>query len=320
MKKMIFFMAAGTVWTQQVWAWGGLAHRATALIAHSELEPKVEAAVMRLLQSETRLDEQGQPVKIETMADVANWADGARNRPEFKHTTHYHFEGINDDSNLFESLQNQSPEDRAKGGITEALLIAEKILRDKKSSQEQQVTALKFLIHFVGDLHQPLHTGRIEDSGGNKVPIRWFGQKSNLHSVWDSGLIIKAHEQELNLEEAKGNSPELYAQHLLRNWSLHRAEFLADKDFLTWLNESLSLRISAYDPMIESGPEEYLNKNIDIVDSRVYAAGVRLGALLNSIFKSSQIPALHQKLRKNIESIVGSLLEIISLQPVRNEV
>lgn len=62
-------------------------------------------------------------------------------------------------------------------------------LKDKSLPKEQREIALRFLIHFVGDLHQPLHVGRDEDQGGNKIQVTWFGKPTNLHAVWDEALV-----------------------------------------------------------------------------------------------------------------------------------
>jgi hypothetical protein len=62
-------------------------------------------------------------------------------------------------------------------------------LKDKSLSQEKRQIALRFLIHFVGDLHQPLHVGREEDQGGNRIKVNWFEKETNLHSVWDNSLV-----------------------------------------------------------------------------------------------------------------------------------
>ena len=62
-------------------------------------------------------------------------------------------------------------------------------LKDKSLPAEKRQIALRFLIHFVGDLHQPLHVGREEDQGGNKIKVNWFEKETNLHSVWDNSLV-----------------------------------------------------------------------------------------------------------------------------------
>ena len=62
-------------------------------------------------------------------------------------------------------------------------------LKDKSKTTEEKKMAMRLLIHFVGDVHQPMHTARKEDLGGNKVNVTWFGQRSNLHRVWDEGLV-----------------------------------------------------------------------------------------------------------------------------------
>ena len=68
----------------------------------------------------------------------------------------------------------------------------ERVLADRQVSQRQRLEALKYLVHFVGDVHQPLHTSNDHDRGGNEVPVTFMGRQTNLHAVWDTGIIEPA--------------------------------------------------------------------------------------------------------------------------------
>ena len=74
-------------------------------------------------------------------------------------------------------------------GTMSALARFTHTVRDPNASREQKALALEYILHIVGDVHQPLHAGNGDDRGGNDVKVRWFGDETNLHSVWDSKLI-----------------------------------------------------------------------------------------------------------------------------------
>jgi hypothetical protein len=85
-----------------------------------------------------------------------------------------------------DNIKNQSQDN-----VYKALLKNEKMLKAPSSTKEQKAAALKFIVHFVGDLHQPVHVSRAEDKGGNTIQVQFGGQGTNLHSLWDSKLIGK---------------------------------------------------------------------------------------------------------------------------------
>jgi hypothetical protein len=146
-------------------------------------------------------------------------------------------------------------------------------LRDPKAGVQERSEALKFLIHFVGDIHQPLHVGRRADAGGNKIDLTMNGEKNNLHWLWDAILINDMGMSYTELAHALDHP----TAEQIKTW---QAATVAD-----WANDSFVLRPQVYDFPAE-GKLNYLYsfKNWPVVREQLLKAGIRLAGLLNSIF------------------------------------
>jgi hypothetical protein len=118
-----------------------------------------------------------------SMASVASWADSVRrNRPE---TEHWHYIDI-----PIDQPHRDMARDCAKGDcVIQKIEDFEAVLRDPNAPPATRREALMFLIHFVGDMHQPLHSSDDKDKGGNDKRVVFNGRTMNLHSLWDSGLL-----------------------------------------------------------------------------------------------------------------------------------
>jgi hypothetical protein len=152
-------------------AWGPEGHSLIARIAEAQLTAAARARVTAILGP-------GQ-----TMASIASWPDEIRRaRPE---TAGWHFVDIPIDQPHLDMAR-----DCANGNCVIAKIADfRKKLADPATPADEQREDLMFLIHFVGDMHQPLHCSDNEDKGGNGVHVVFFGRQTNLHSVWDSGLL-----------------------------------------------------------------------------------------------------------------------------------
>jgi hypothetical protein len=152
-------------------AWGPEGHELVARIADSELTPAVKARVLEILG----------PGK--TMASIASWADEVRRARSESGPWHY-IDIPNNKSHL------DMERDCAKGDcVVSAISHFRQVLRDATTPPEQRREALMFIIHFVGDMHQPLHSSDNKDRGGNSVQVMFHDRRTNLHSLWDSGLL-----------------------------------------------------------------------------------------------------------------------------------
>jgi len=149
---------------------------------------------------------------------------------------------------------------------------------------------LEFLVHFVGDVHQPLHVGYGDDEGGNTVDVTWFGESTNLHHVWDASIIQMWASQTSSLVSD--------LQNLIAQQPSQVKQYLSVTQPTRWANESFQyVRTTVYNftqPAILSSNADYdyvslgqwyYNTNLPVVQQRLVAASVRLAALLNSIFQ-----------------------------------
>src|SRR5687768_11160714 len=154
--------------------WGGEGHQLVALIAEDQLTPAARAAVKELLESGSISD-----------AAVANWADEIRR--ERRETSGWHYVNIPHDAQGFD----RERDGRNGDNVIDAIEREAKILADKAAPRERRVEALKFIVHFVADLHQPLHcVDRNGDKGGNTRLVFFLDRRKadSLHYVWDTGL------------------------------------------------------------------------------------------------------------------------------------
>jgi hypothetical protein len=160
-------------------AWSELGHQLVGELAYRQLSPAAKVQVDELLQ--------GEPVP--TLAGVAAWADTLRDIPEYKHTGPFHYVNIKDAGCRFDRVRD-CPDGACVIGAIERYRA---VLADASKPRGERAEALKFLVHFVGDVHQPLHAGHRADKGGNEFQLNLEGEGTNLHSVWDYHLLRSAN-------------------------------------------------------------------------------------------------------------------------------
>ena len=159
-----------TVPTTNAAPWGAAGHRIIARVAESRLSQPARAEIRRLLAGQS-------------IVDVATWADQVRSaRPS---TSPWHYVDIPITDTTYDSLR-WCPEGKCVVGALERQIA---ILGDKSRPDSVRSEALKWVVHLTEDIHQPLHAGDRGDRGGNDVKLTFMGKQSNLHSVWDSGLL-----------------------------------------------------------------------------------------------------------------------------------
>lgn len=161
----------------------------------------------------------------------------------------------------------------SKGDAITALEHFSKQLKDPDSSLAQRQLALRFIVHIVSDLHQPLHTGNGKDRGGNKVKVKFFGRNTNLHTVWDSKII---DEQKLSYTE--------WADWLGKKITPKQAKQWCDPNPLTWALESRAMHKDIYPKRkLENLKWQYLYHNLPRIQLRLQQSGVRLACYLNQL-------------------------------------
>lgn len=241
-------------------AWGLTGHRIVAEIAQRHLSKKAQKNLEKLIGKAP-------------LAFWSNWPDFIKSdtTDKWKQTDPWHYVDLpgHIDRETFiqglkalegKNLYTQIPE-------------MEALLQNKELPLEQRQIALRFLIHFIGDLHQPLHVGRDEDAGGNKIKVVWFGQASNLHKLWDKQLIDF---QQWSYTEYADNIDTAGPAQIAR---------IQSGTLEDWFYESHVLSDEVYDktPDGASLGYEYNYWFFDSLNKQLLGGGLRLAAVLNRI-------------------------------------
>ena len=246
-------------------AWGVLGHRAVARIAENHLTPAARQQVSRIL-------------GWETMPLVSTWADELRADPQFKETAPWHYLNVATGLDFAAFVaQLNDPALLAPAAPTNAytaLLQARRDLKDPRKTTDEKRVALKFLIHLVGDVHQPLHVGHAEDKGGNDIIVNWRTKDdSNLHSVWDTAIL-----------EYPGFSYSEMTTAYDRATPAEIKQWQKD-DITTWLFESYQLCTPIYAAAANPRFDWHFYPTFGpVAQQRVLKAGIRLAGMLNEIF------------------------------------
>ena len=239
-----------------VYGWGDKGHSIIAAIAERHLTPKAHKSVQNLL---------GHP-----MVYYASWLDQVRTLPPYAETTSWHYANV-DEGESYETMQ-KNPD----GDVYTQMTMVIARLKERNLSDSLRILYTKCLIHLVGDMHCPMHTGRLSDLGGNKFPVKWFGQPTNLHAVWDEKLIESAHSWSYtewceNIDVASDEERTTMAAGTPLEW-LKQCVDLCKKIYLS----SEENKDYSYD---------YIRDHIETVEIQLKKAGYRLAALLNEIYQ-----------------------------------
>ena len=243
--------------SSQSFGWGKIGHRVVGEISDSYLSTKAKLEIKKLLMNET-------------LAQVSVWPDFIKSNKELRDKyNHYHYMNLEKG----DSIEKRSYINK-KGDILSAISLFTKQLRNKKNFVEDRVIALKFLVHLIGDIHQPLHVAKKSDKGGNDIELSWFGKKTNLHAVWDDHLIQM---EELSYTEYTKLINHA-SQKEIKEWQMSDAKI--------WAEESNSYLDKVYKYRVEKYWEySYSYDHIKYLNSRLLKAGVRLAGHLNNVFQ-----------------------------------
>lgn len=236
-------------------AWGPRGHRVVAMLAEAQLTSQARAEVQKLLalRGARHLD------------GIANWADDLRDTDPalFRQTKRLHFVNFHSRDCIYEP-----PRDCRNGEcVVAAVDKYSAILADRANPPAVRAGALAFVVHFVGDIHQPLHADYRHDAGGNDYQVRWRGHGSNLHRVWDSLMLDSTH---------------LPAAQLARKLSVERTPIAAGGTPAEWAEEGCRIdRDDGVYPSSRRIDTAYVDRELPIAEVRLRQAGARLAALLN---------------------------------------
>ncbi|HEX6375581.1 MAG TPA: S1/P1 nuclease [Allosphingosinicella sp.] len=256
MRRFILALLCCALPASPALAWGQTGHRVTGAVAERYLSGAARANVQLLLGTET-------------LAQAATWPDDMRSDPaEFWQKTASPFHYVTVPAGSTHSATGAPPE----GDAVTALERFAQVLRDPDASAADKRLALRFTIHIIGDLHQPLHAGRPGDRGGNDVKVTLFGAQTNLHSVWDSGMI-----------DARQLSHGELAEWLVGAITPAQVVAWSNPDPQIWIAESVALRETLY-PANPKLSYAYAYQHGAALDGRLSRGGVRIAAYLNRIF------------------------------------
>jgi hypothetical protein len=239
-------------------AWGKTGHRVIGAIAQSYLTPQATAGVERILGNET-------------LAEASSWADFMRSDPSdfWQHTASpFHYVTVPTGKTYAEV--GAPPE----GDAVTALARFSATVRDPKTTLADKRLALRFIVHIIGDLHQPLHAGNGTDKGGGSVEVTFAGKPTTLHAVWDSGLI---DEEQLSFSEMAIWLRTRITPSNINAWST--------TDPTVWIAEDTVLRDQIYPSPGETNLSyRYIFDHTAQMELRLEQGGVRLAAYLNHLF------------------------------------
>jgi hypothetical protein len=248
----------------KVFAWGGEGHQIVCLIAEERLTPAAKAGIHELLGDANISD-----------AEIASWADNVRR--ERSETGPWHYVDIPTDKPAYDKERDG----QMGNNVIDKINDFAKVLADKKASKAERADALKFLVHFVGDMHQPLHCSeRNHDKGGNARLVFFLDEPMarNLHAVWDTSILLSRLGETPVLKYALALNAKISAAQV-KEWSQGTTE--------NWANDGHDLAIKfVYAGVPEDGPppkldQAYVTRGADVVDQQLEKAGVRLAMILN---------------------------------------
>ena len=264
-------------------AWGANGHRIVAHIAQENMTPAARARMDEILGNNY-------------LAQVANWPDYIKAESGWDFAKPWHYMTVQPDETPADVAEYNGKRDGVDdvregidlmvgvlGGDAGARNRLQELLTKNKVEPlngSLDATALAFLIHFIGDVHQPMHVGKNRDQGGNKIAVLYYGDRYNLHSVWDTQLI--EHERLSYTEFA--NFAVMHTRDQKTVWE--------DDPLRQWIDESVALREEIYNTLYDRTDREtglpdfswdYQHDFLPVVESRLAAAGYRAAWLLNNL-------------------------------------
>lgn len=235
--------------------WSKTGHRVIGEVAQNHLSGKAKRALKELLNGQS-------------LASVSNYGDEIKADRNFSIFGPWHYVNYPMDKRYTDV------EPSADGDLVLGIEKCMAIVRDRNSSREDKVFYVKMLVHLIGDLHQPMHVGRLEDKGGNDIQLQWFGRGTNLHKLWDANMI---DDYGMGYTELADNLPRL---------SKEEIRAVQKGDVHDWVEESHDLANVLY-ASVEAGEKlgyAYGYKYWTLVEQQLQRGGLRLAKVLNELF------------------------------------
>lgn len=261
LSKLLFIICLFCFLPFKGFSWGLLGHRIVGEVAEYYLTAKAKASIFKILGTES-------------LAMASNWADFIKADSAYNYLSPWHY--VNLKAGLkWEEVKYSLEKDTTINAFNRINFLVKEIKSNKLSIETKRMY-LRILIHLVGDIHQPLHVGRPEDRGGNGIKVLWFNTPYNLHQIWDQVLI---NFQQLSYTEyaaAINHAPAI------------RIKILQNESVAQWFYQSYNIAERIYADVKEPDQKldyQYNFKYLSVLDDQLLKGGIRLGGLLNNIFK-----------------------------------
>ncbi|WP_151674711.1 S1/P1 nuclease [Patiriisocius marinus] len=235
--------------------WGKTGHRTVGQISENHMTKKALKNVKELLGGES-------------LAFVSTYGDEIRSDDQYRKYAPWHYVSFPFGSTYEETEKSE------KGDIIQGINTCISVLKDERSSTADKAFYLRMLIHFIGDLHMPLHVGLAEDKGGNDFQVLWFGKGTNLHTVWDTKML---EDYNMSYTELADNADVISKKEIAE---------LQNSTVADWMYESRALCEKIYDTTSigEKLGYRYSYQYVNVARSQLQKAGIRLAGVLNEIF------------------------------------
>ena len=259
MKQLITLILALTFLTSfQSYAgddWSATGHRVVGKIANQYLTSKTKRNIKKILNNKS-------------LDFVSTFADDIKSDKRYNEFYTWHYINMPLDQNYEDSEKSSS------GDLVSGINYCIKVIKDNNSSNDDKAFYLKLLIHFVGDLHQPMHVGLVEDKGGNDFKLQWFYKDSNLHSVWDREMIDGYG---MSYSEIADNANIL---------NKNQVKAIQEGTLVDWVNDTHKLTRQVYANVKPNDNLRYSYSydNFETVRSQLQKGGIRLAKVLNDLF------------------------------------
>lgn len=262
----IFIGIAMLLSFSSAYAWGPKGHDVVAAIAEKHLTHKAKREISKLLEGKS-------------IVYYSSWMDNIQNSPYwedgYNKTKTWHYGNV-DKGHTYETM----PKNPAGDVVTGLQFLTEELTSNYDNlTDSMRVDYLKMIVHMVGDMHCPMHAGRLSDLGGNRTKVKWFGQNTNLHSVWDSKMI----------DAARKWSYTEWVSHLDRKDRKFRKGIMRGT-YEDWFKETVLHAADIYGYVEDLGQESpnlsygFVYDFSPLLEERLLVAGYRLAYVLNTIF------------------------------------
>ncbi len=260
-KLWLALLVVGVVQSPRALGWDENGHQIVAAIAWEDLTPEARKTVEDLLKEDAD----------QSLTAASTWADRIKSDPGYNWADSLHYVNLAEGADAYDPQRDCASGDCVVAAIDRFTLV----MRDPNAPLEKRREALKFVVHFVGDVHQPMHASRAADRGGNSIKVTFFDAHTDLHTLWDKQLFRHAQK-----------AWDAYGAELRKAITDEQRTTWAASTPVEWATESWKLALgNAYVPMDSELGQAYYDKNLPVMEERFKAAGVRLAAVLNGTYK-----------------------------------